>query len=106
MIFEYAARPTFDQADLYDARSPYSSAIALCRVFKIVRRVVLPELLHTILLPDFRHVAKFVHALRMQKSTRKKEMTSILSTQPVCIRCGLYPMVHQLTCPTPPGPMH
>ncbi|KAG1898766.1 uncharacterized protein F5891DRAFT_1147996 [Suillus fuscotomentosus] len=72
MILEYAARPTFDQADLYDARSPYSSALALCRVSKIVRRIVLPELLHTILLPDFRHVEKFVHALRMQKVYKEK----------------------------------
>jgi hypothetical protein len=72
MIFEYAARPTFDQADLYDARSPYSSALTLCRVSKIVRRVVLPELLHTVLLPDSRHVKKFVHALRMQKAYREK----------------------------------
>ncbi|KAG1781260.1 hypothetical protein EV702DRAFT_1042387 [Suillus placidus] len=67
IILEYAARPTFDQADLYDAINPYSSALALCRVSKTVRRVVLPELLHTILLPDSRHVAKFVYALRMQK---------------------------------------
>ncbi|KAG1830294.1 hypothetical protein DFJ58DRAFT_711234 [Suillus subalutaceus] len=72
VIFEYAARPTFDQADLYDARSPYSSALALCRVSKIVRRVVLPELLHTILLRDLRRAEKFVHALRMQKAYRKK----------------------------------
>jgi hypothetical protein len=72
MIFEYAARPTFDQVDLYDARSPYSSALALCRVSKVVRRVVLPELLHTILLPDSRHLVKFVHALRMQKAYKEK----------------------------------
>ncbi|KAG2363231.1 hypothetical protein BDR07DRAFT_1375955 [Suillus spraguei] len=72
MILEYTARPTFDQADLYDARSSYSSALALCHVSKIVRRVVLPELLHTILLPDFRHVEKFVHALRMQKTYKEK----------------------------------
>ncbi|KAG1728907.1 hypothetical protein EDB19DRAFT_1832596 [Suillus lakei] len=67
MILEYSARPTFDQADLYDARNPYLSALALCRVSKIVRRAVLPELLHTILLRDSIHVEKFVHALRIQK---------------------------------------
>lgn len=66
--FPFAELP----ADLYDARSPYSSALALCRVSKIVRRVVLPELLHTILLPDSRHVVKFVHALRMQKAYKEK----------------------------------
>ncbi|KAG2074378.1 hypothetical protein BDR04DRAFT_1151085 [Suillus decipiens] len=47
MILEYAAQPTFDQADLYDARS---SALALY----------------------FRHVEKFVHALRMQKAYKEK----------------------------------
>ncbi|KAG2138424.1 uncharacterized protein EDB93DRAFT_1090737 [Suillus bovinus] len=73
MILEYAARPAFDQADLYDARNPYSSALTLCYVSKLVRRVVLPELLHTILLPDFPHVEKFVHALRMQKTYGEKE---------------------------------
>ncbi|OAX40292.1 hypothetical protein K503DRAFT_768694 [Rhizopogon vinicolor AM-OR11-026] len=68
LIFAYAARPTFAQTDDYDARNPYSSALALCRVSHIVRRAVLPELLRTVLLSEDSNVTAFVHALRMQKA--------------------------------------
>ncbi|KAG1723020.1 uncharacterized protein EDB91DRAFT_185665 [Suillus paluster] len=67
MILKYAATPTFSQAEKYDAKNPYASALALCRVSRDVRRAVLPELLHTVLLPENRHLTAFLHALRMQK---------------------------------------
>ncbi|KAG1725067.1 uncharacterized protein EDB91DRAFT_1254926 [Suillus paluster] len=47
LILSYAAKPTFSQADNYDAKNPYASAATLCLVSRIVRRTVLPELLHT-----------------------------------------------------------
>ncbi|KAG2142948.1 hypothetical protein DEU56DRAFT_792636 [Suillus clintonianus] len=68
IILRYSAIPSFDQDNLYDARNPYSFALALCCVSRVVRRAVLPELLHTILLQDARNVRLFVHALRMQKT--------------------------------------
>ncbi|KAG2158650.1 uncharacterized protein EDB93DRAFT_1119485 [Suillus bovinus] len=70
LIFTHAARPTFfktgDDSDV--SKNPYASALSLCRVSKIVRRTVLPELLRTILLPGYNNVTAFVHALRMQQA--------------------------------------
>ncbi|KAG1907807.1 uncharacterized protein F5891DRAFT_1180834 [Suillus fuscotomentosus] len=68
IIFKYAAQPDFTQPNTWLAKNSYSSALALSLVSKIVRRTVLPELLHTVLLPEARHVAAFIQALRMQKT--------------------------------------
>ncbi|KAG2113071.1 uncharacterized protein F5147DRAFT_759398 [Suillus discolor] len=68
IIFKYAAQPDFTQPDTWGSKTPYSSALALSLVSKIVRRTVLPELLHTVSLPEARHVADFIQALRMQKT--------------------------------------
>ncbi|KAG2153711.1 uncharacterized protein EDB93DRAFT_1052525, partial [Suillus bovinus] len=66
IIFEHAARPTFAQYAPY-TKDPYLSALSLCKVSKIVRRTVLPELLHTVLLLEACHLLAFIRALRMQK---------------------------------------
>ncbi|KAG2075754.1 hypothetical protein BDR04DRAFT_1091380 [Suillus decipiens] len=68
IIFKYAARPTFPRPGTIAPKNPYSSALSLSQVSKIVRRAVLPELLHTVLLPEARHVGAFIQALRMQKT--------------------------------------
>ncbi|KAG1746940.1 hypothetical protein EDB19DRAFT_1631207, partial [Suillus lakei] len=65
-ILRIAAIPTFTQTDRYATQNPYSMALALCRVSKDVRRVVLPELLHTILLPQSANVRAFVRSLDIQ----------------------------------------
>ncbi|KAG1898979.1 uncharacterized protein F5891DRAFT_1111256, partial [Suillus fuscotomentosus] len=67
IIFKHAAQPPFAQYVPY-TRDPYSSALSLCQVSKNVRRAVLPELLHTVLLLTPRHLLAFVRALRMQKT--------------------------------------
>ncbi|KAG2050934.1 hypothetical protein BDR06DRAFT_1010874 [Suillus hirtellus] len=67
IIFKHAAQPPFVQHAPY-TRDPYSSALSLCQVSKIVRRAVLPELLHTVLLSTARHLLAFVRARRMQKT--------------------------------------
>ncbi|KAG2367150.1 hypothetical protein BDR07DRAFT_1606414 [Suillus spraguei] len=71
IIIGYSAQPTLDQAEKYRLKCPYSSALKLCLVSKYVRRAVLPELLHTILLPDQRNVRKFVQALVLQEAYKK-----------------------------------
>ncbi|KAG2098399.1 uncharacterized protein F5147DRAFT_815838 [Suillus discolor] len=67
IIFKYVAQPHFAQYAPY-TKDPYSSALSLCQVSKIVRCTVLPELLHTVLLPEAHHLIAFVRALRMQKT--------------------------------------
>ncbi|KAG2034423.1 hypothetical protein BDR03DRAFT_1093808 [Suillus americanus] len=67
LILKYAAQPTFDQTEKYETKSPYSSTLALCLVSKVVRRVALPELLHTILLPKSENLRMFANALHMQQ---------------------------------------
>ncbi|KAG1762393.1 hypothetical protein EDD22DRAFT_803519, partial [Suillus occidentalis] len=67
LIFKHAAQPTFDQDERYKSKSPYSSALTLCLVSKLARRAVLPELLHTVLLPKSDNLKMFVRALLMQK---------------------------------------
>ncbi|KAJ8590998.1 hypothetical protein M405DRAFT_880746 [Rhizopogon salebrosus TDB-379] len=65
LIISFAAYPSFVQ--IGDRRShAYSSALALCRVCRNVRRVVLPIMLETMFLWEDRNVIAFVHALRMQ----------------------------------------
>ncbi|KAG1734484.1 hypothetical protein EDB19DRAFT_1727203, partial [Suillus lakei] len=68
LVFTFAAEPDFAQPDTYAARNPYSTALSVSRVSKLVRRVVLPRMLHTVLLPEFYHVTHFVQALCMQKT--------------------------------------
>ncbi|KAG0704384.1 hypothetical protein DFH29DRAFT_1078355 [Suillus ampliporus] len=68
LILRYAAEPAFSQAERYDMENPYSSAVALCRVSRLFRRTVLPEMLRTVLLSAPHRVAAFMHALRMQKA--------------------------------------
>ncbi|KAG2335970.1 hypothetical protein BDR05DRAFT_180085 [Suillus weaverae] len=59
LIFKYAAQTTFAQHTPYTTRNPYSSALSLSRVSKIVRRTVLSEILHTVLLPEARQRHSF-----------------------------------------------
>ncbi|KAG2354029.1 hypothetical protein BDR07DRAFT_1431036 [Suillus spraguei] len=73
LIFAHAARPNFDKTSDDGSNNPYTSALSLCRVSKAVRRTVLPELLHTILLPEYRNVTAFVCALRMQQAFALQE---------------------------------
>ncbi|KAG2757044.1 hypothetical protein P692DRAFT_201378656 [Suillus brevipes Sb2] len=68
VIFKLAAQPNFAQPDTYATKHPYSSALSLSRVSTFVRRTVLPDLLHTVLLAEARHVEAFIRALRMQKT--------------------------------------
>ncbi|KAG1783035.1 hypothetical protein EV702DRAFT_239495 [Suillus placidus] len=71
LIVKYAAEPTFAQPDQYEAKNPYSTARTLCLVSRAVRRIALPEMLHTVLL-GFHNVTAFVHALSMQKAYAQK----------------------------------
>ncbi|KAG1744098.1 uncharacterized protein EDB91DRAFT_1050809 [Suillus paluster] len=64
LILRYASRPTFFKTH----KNPYSSALSLCRVSKIIRRTVLPEILHTVLLSEYHNMTAFVHALRLQNT--------------------------------------
>ncbi|KAG2364083.1 hypothetical protein BDR07DRAFT_1375270 [Suillus spraguei] len=79
IIFKYAARPTFPHPDtiVTENQNPYSAALSLSQVSKLVRRAVLPELLHTVLLPEARHVAAFIEALRMQKTYVKQNQRDL-----------------------------
>ncbi|KAG2133733.1 hypothetical protein DEU56DRAFT_888805 [Suillus clintonianus] len=72
IILRYYMQPTFDQTAPYCSNSPYSNARALCHFSRAVRRAVLPQLLHTILLGDNDTVRVFVHALHMQKMYAEK----------------------------------
>ncbi|KAJ8587688.1 hypothetical protein M405DRAFT_882577 [Rhizopogon salebrosus TDB-379] len=73
LILTFAARPDFAQTDEdMMERNPYSYALALCGVSRTVRRAVLPELLHTVLLSEDKNVKSFVHALRMQKAHHRQ----------------------------------
>ncbi|KAG2356988.1 hypothetical protein BDR07DRAFT_410761 [Suillus spraguei] len=48
LVLKYAAESTFSQKEKYAEKNPYADAISLCRVSRLVRRTVLPELLHTV----------------------------------------------------------
>ncbi|KAG2050939.1 hypothetical protein BDR06DRAFT_1010879 [Suillus hirtellus] len=67
IIFKHAAQPPFAQYAPF-TQDPYSSALSLCQVSKIVRRAALPEILHTVLLSTTHDLLAFVRALRMQKT--------------------------------------
>ncbi|KAG1786685.1 uncharacterized protein HD556DRAFT_1505250, partial [Suillus plorans] len=73
IVLTYAAKPTFSQEEKYDDKNPYSTAVSLCLVSRLVRRTILPELLHTILLRRPYSVNMFANALRMQKAYAEKE---------------------------------
>jgi hypothetical protein len=67
LILTYAARPTFSQTNpRWYGRSYYPSALALCCVSRTIRRIILPELLHTVFLVKANNVLAFVHALHTQ----------------------------------------
>ncbi|OJA10962.1 hypothetical protein AZE42_08483 [Rhizopogon vesiculosus] len=72
LILTYAARPKF-APNRRERRKPYSSALALCRVSRTFRRIVLPLLLHTILLSEAKNVIAFIHALTMQEAYAQQE---------------------------------
>ncbi|KAG1898992.1 uncharacterized protein F5891DRAFT_1279175 [Suillus fuscotomentosus] len=67
IVFKYAAQPLFAQYAPF-TRDPYSFALSLCQISKIVRRAALPALLHTVLLSTTHDLLAFVRALRMQKT--------------------------------------
>jgi hypothetical protein len=83
LILKYAAQPTFDQTDKYETKSPYSSTLALCLVSKAVRRVALPELLHTVLLSKSQNLRMFIDALHMQQ-----EYAEIQKQNEFRLKCG------------------
>lgn len=72
LVFTHAARPTF-APNRIERKKPYSSALALCRVSRAIRCIVLPELLHTILLSKGKHVIAFIHALKMQHAYAQQD---------------------------------
>ncbi|KAG1774582.1 hypothetical protein EV702DRAFT_1123055 [Suillus placidus] len=67
LILKYAAQPTLSQRENYTDKNPYSSALSLCLVSRLMRRTVLPELLHTISLRRFRSMQSFAKAQLIQK---------------------------------------
>ncbi|KAG2102817.1 uncharacterized protein F5147DRAFT_809867 [Suillus discolor] len=67
-ICKNAAQPTFSQREKYDIKNPYSTALSLCLVSRLVRRIILPDFLHTILLRRRHSLKKFADALLMQKA--------------------------------------
>ncbi|KAG0701175.1 hypothetical protein DFH29DRAFT_1000469 [Suillus ampliporus] len=73
LILRYAARPTFVTVDENASNNPYSSALSLCHVSRMVRRAVLPEILRTVMLSKYHNAAAFVHALRMQDAYVQQE---------------------------------
>jgi hypothetical protein len=89
IIFEYAAEPTFSQKEKYADKNPYATALSLCLVSRLARRIALPKLLHTISLRRYRSLNAFANVLRMQKAyaTEKNDLfldyTSVVKR--VCI---------------------
>ncbi|KAG1831591.1 hypothetical protein EV424DRAFT_1371881 [Suillus variegatus] len=72
-ICKDAAQPTFSQRENYDIKNPYSTALSLCLVSRLVRRIILPDFLHTILLRRRHSLKKFANALLMQKAYAEKK---------------------------------
>ncbi|KAG2157811.1 uncharacterized protein EDB93DRAFT_817465 [Suillus bovinus] len=85
LIFKYVAQATFTQPDTYATKNPYSSALSLSRVSRMVRRTVMPELLHTVLLPGARHVTAFIRALRMQKTYLHQQQDDLILDYASCV---------------------
>ncbi|KAG1762409.1 hypothetical protein EDD22DRAFT_1027971 [Suillus occidentalis] len=71
MIFKYAAKPMFSQKEEYNDQNPYANALSLSLVSRLVRLAVLPEFLHTVLLPTGRNLEAFASALELQKKYTK-----------------------------------
>ncbi|KAG2049263.1 hypothetical protein BDR06DRAFT_1012360 [Suillus hirtellus] len=70
-ILKDAAQLTFSPRAKHVDENFYSTAVSLCRVSRLFRRIILPEMLHTVFL---RHgVKKFANALLMQKAYAEKE---------------------------------
>ncbi|KAG1818127.1 uncharacterized protein BJ212DRAFT_1298966 [Suillus subaureus] len=67
-ILNYAVEPTFSQEEKYDDQNPYATALSLCLVSRLVRRITPPKLLHTISLRRSDSVRMFANALLMQKA--------------------------------------
>ncbi|KAG1875870.1 hypothetical protein C8R48DRAFT_690083 [Suillus tomentosus] len=72
-ICKDAAQPTFSQREKYDMKNPYSTALSLCLVSRLVRRIILPDFLRTILLRRRHSLKKFANALLMQKAYAEKK---------------------------------
>ncbi|KAG2110915.1 uncharacterized protein F5147DRAFT_760105 [Suillus discolor] len=72
-ICKDAAQPTFSQKEKYDIKNPYSTALSLCLVSPLVRRIILPNFLHTILLRRRHSLKKFANALLMQQAYAEKK---------------------------------
>ncbi|KAG1875876.1 hypothetical protein C8R48DRAFT_768730 [Suillus tomentosus] len=72
-ICKDAAQPTFSQREKYDIKNPYSTALSLCLVSRLVRRIILPNFLRTILLHRRHSIKKFANALLMQKAYAEKK---------------------------------
>ncbi|KAG1884890.1 hypothetical protein F4604DRAFT_1918553 [Suillus subluteus] len=51
LILKHAAQPSFSQTEPYKSKNPYSFTLALCLLSKDVRKMVLPEILHTCVAP-------------------------------------------------------
>ncbi|KAG2077737.1 hypothetical protein BDR04DRAFT_1196846 [Suillus decipiens] len=68
LVLKYAAESTFSQKEKYTEKNPYADAISLCHVSRLVRRTVLPELLHTVSLRRCHGVRMFANALLMQQA--------------------------------------
>ncbi|KAG2028366.1 hypothetical protein BDR03DRAFT_1027536 [Suillus americanus] len=83
LIFAHAATPTFVKSGDNEPKNPYASALSLCRISKIVRRAVLPELLRTMLLPESSEVVVF----RESRNTTTSEFSSVLYA---CSKHSLY----------------
>ncbi|KAG1822933.1 uncharacterized protein BJ212DRAFT_838998 [Suillus subaureus] len=73
LILKYAAEPSFSQIEPYKSTNPYACALTLCLVSKEVRKTVLPEILHTVLLPQLHNVTAFMDTLRMQQAYAQQD---------------------------------
>lgn len=72
LILAQAARPSFLMTDS-PWFNPYSSALVLCRICRTFRRIVLPELLHTVVLLKAKHLLAFMYALQMQRAHAQQQ---------------------------------
>ncbi|KAG2033196.1 hypothetical protein BDR03DRAFT_1014553 [Suillus americanus] len=67
IIIRDAAEPTFSQKEKYDDKNPYATALSLCLVSRLMRRITLPKFLHTVSLRRCHSMKMFANALLMQK---------------------------------------
>jgi hypothetical protein len=97
IVFKYAAEPTFSQEEEYNDKNPYENALSLCLVSRLVRRTVLPKLLHTVLLPTRRNLEAFAFSLLMQKVYAKQESDLFFDYTPAVQRLWLTETAKNLT---------